>query len=211
MSLIGLISDVHGDPIGLELAWAHLTVMGADSILCAGDLVGYGPFPDRAVAFLDERRIPSVRGNHDRWALERGPGEPDEFGGGTPGDETLARLRALESSLVLERGGTIVVVVHGSPRGDMEFISPKTHPTHVLDSYLDMLDVDVLVHCHTHRPMWYRSARDRLVVNPGSIVSPPVVETSRTFATLDTRSREVRFFEVESGLPIEVHPWPGAG
>ena len=34
-----------------------------------GDLVGYGPFPDPVVAFLQERQIPSVRGNHDRWAL----------------------------------------------------------------------------------------------------------------------------------------------
>ena len=27
---LGLISDIHGDPIALELAWSHLTVMGAD-------------------------------------------------------------------------------------------------------------------------------------------------------------------------------------
>ena len=82
---LGLISDIHGDPIALELAWAHLTAMRVDRIVCAGDLVGYGPFPDRVVAFLQERQIPSVRGNHDRWALQRGPGVPDEFGGGTPG------------------------------------------------------------------------------------------------------------------------------
>ena len=71
---LGVISDIHGDPVGLELAWSHLTVMGADRIVCAGDLVGYGPFPDRVVAFLREHQIPSVRGNHDRWALERGLG-----------------------------------------------------------------------------------------------------------------------------------------
>ncbi|QDV33556.1 metallophosphoesterase family protein [Tautonia plasticadhaerens] len=211
MSLLGLISDVHGDPIGLELAWAHLTVMGAGAIVCAGDLVGYGPSPDRAVAFLEGRQIPSVRGNHDRWALERGPGEPDEFGGGTPGEETLEALKRLESSLVLERGGMIVVVVHGSPRGDMEFIAPRTHPPYVLDSYLDTLGADAIVHGHTHRPMWYRSSRDRLVVNPGSIISAPVVATSRTFATLDTATRDVRFFDVESGNPVEVPAWPGSG
>src|SRR6185437_4001235 len=86
---LGLISDVHGDPVALELAWSHLTVLGADRIVCAGDLVGYGPFPDRVVKIVVERGIASVRGNHDRWALERGPGGFDEFGGGTPDDETL--------------------------------------------------------------------------------------------------------------------------
>src|SRR6056297_1957982 len=149
MSLLGLISDVHGDPVGLELAWAHLTVMGADAIVCAGDLVGYGPFPDRAVAFLQERSIPSVRGNHDRWALDRGPGQPDEFGGGSPNEETLEVLRRLEPSLVFERQGKIVVVVHGSLRGDMEFITPRSHPAEVLEGYLRTLDADLLVHGHT--------------------------------------------------------------
>lgn len=81
---LGLISDIHGDPLALELAWSHLTVMGADRIVCAGDLVGYGPYPDRVVAFLEERQVASVRGNHDRWALERGLGVPDEYGGGPP-------------------------------------------------------------------------------------------------------------------------------
>jgi predicted phosphodiesterase len=64
---LGLVSDIHGDPVALELAWAHLITMKVDRIVCAGDLVGYGPFPDRVVAFLQERQIPSVRGNHDRW------------------------------------------------------------------------------------------------------------------------------------------------
>jgi putative phosphoesterase len=210
MSLIGLISDVHGDPIGLELAWAHLTVMGVKTILCAGDLVGYGPFPDRAVAFLEEHRIPSVRGNHDRWALERGLDMPDEFRGGTPNAETLATLKRLEPSLVRDLDGEIVVVVHGSPRGDMEFIAPKSHPAEILRGYLETLDADVLVHGHTHRPMWYRSPEGRMVVNPGSIVSAPVVETSRTFSVVDLKARAIRFFDVESGREVDVPPWPGS-
>ncbi len=68
---LGLISDIHGDMVALELAWAHLTVMGADRIVCAGDLVGYGPHPDKIVAFLLDHGVESVRGNHDRWAVER--------------------------------------------------------------------------------------------------------------------------------------------
>ena len=39
----------------------------------------------------ESTQIASVRGNHDRWALERGLGVRDEFGGGTPGSRD-ARL-----------------------------------------------------------------------------------------------------------------------
>ena len=54
---LGLLSDIHGDAVALELAWAHLVVLGADRIVCAGDLVGYGPHPDRVVAFVAEHKI----------------------------------------------------------------------------------------------------------------------------------------------------------
>ncbi len=73
---LGIISDIHGDACALELAWAHLTVLGVDRIVCAGDLVGYGPHPDRVIEFVREHAIDRVRGNHDRWAIERNQGIP---------------------------------------------------------------------------------------------------------------------------------------
>lgn len=204
---LGLISDIHGDPVALELAWAHLTVLGADRIVCAGDLVGYGPFPDRVVAFLTERKILSVRGNHDRWALERGLGVADPFGGGTPSEATRQYLSELPTEQLIADLERIGVVVHGSPRSDMEFITPQTHPRSVLRSFLRNLGANLLVVGHTHQPGWYRCEQG-LFVNPGSVVSMPVVNTSRTFALVDFSSLEVGFHDVESGAAVEVAPWP---
>ncbi len=204
---LGLISDIHGDPIALELAWAHLVALGVDRIICAGDLVGYGPFPDRVVAFLKDRQIPSVRGNHDRWAMSRGPGIADEFGGGTPGHETLEYLASLPADLVIEAGTRIGVIVHGSPSSDMEFVNRSTHPPAVLRSYLRALGCDFLVVGHTHQPMWYRSPEGGLVINPGSVVSMPVIDSSRSFAVVDLAALVVSFHVVETGEPIPLDPW----
>jgi putative phosphoesterase len=203
---LGLISDIHGDPIALELAWAHLTTMEADAIVCAGDLVGYGPFPDRVVAFLVEHQVTSVRGNHDRWALARGPGVPDEFGGGTPSAETLAYLATLPFDRLIGHERRVGVIVHASPRSDMEFVTRRTHPPALLEKELAALGADLLVNGHTHAPMWYRCARG-LIVNPGSLVSMPVVESSRTFALVDLDALEVTFHDVETGEPRGVEPW----
>lgn len=203
---LGLISDVHGDPLSLELVWAHLTVLGADRIVCAGDVVGYGPYPDRAVAFLAEHGIDSVRGNHDRWALERGPGCCDEFGGAIPSAKTLEHLAGLPKSLRVESGERVVVVAHGSPSSDMEYIVRSTHGPDVLDRLLDDLGAHVLVSGHTHAPMWYRGPRG-LVVNPGATISIPVVRTSRTFALLDVEALTVSFHDVESGKVLDVPHW----
>lgn len=203
---LGVISDIHGDPIALELAWSHLIVLGADKIVCAGDLVGYGPYPDRVVAFIRDRQIESVRGNHDRWALERGLGVPDEFRGGTPGAETLEHLRSLPFDLLVSHGRTVGVVVHGSPRSDMEFVNRSTHVPEVLRDDLAELRCDLLIVGHTHRPMWFRCP-EGLVINPGSVVSMPVVETSRTFALVDMETLEPTFHDVETGRAVDIERW----
>ena len=203
---LGVISDIHGDPVALELAWSHLTVMGADRIVCAGDLVGYGPFPDRVVTFMRERQVSSVRGNHDRWALERGAGARDEFGGGTPNSETLDYLRDLPFDLLVAHQTTIAVVVHGSPRSDMDFVTRPSHPPKVLRQYLLDLNCELLVVGHTHQPMWFRCEKG-LVVNPGSVVSAARIDSSRTFALIDLDILEVTFHDVESGGKVAVEPW----
>jgi putative phosphoesterase len=204
---IGLISDIHGDPEALELALSHLDRWRVDRIVCAGDLVGYGPFPDRAVALLQERQIPSVRGNHDRLALERGASKADPFGGGVLGEQALRFLESLPQHLLIEGASRVAVVVHGSPSSDMEFVSRSTYPPAVLRRLLRDLECDLLVVGHTHQPMWYRSPGGRLVVNPGSVVSLPVVDSSQTFAVVDLERLEVSIHGVETGAPVSLDPW----
>jgi putative phosphoesterase len=204
---LGLISDIHGDPAALEQAWAHLEAMNVDRVVCAGDLVGYGPHPDRVVTFVQERRVLSVRGNHDRWALARGSGTADEFGGGTPSRQTLEFLGTLPFDVLIQDEWRVGVVVHGSPASDMEFVTRRTHPPDVLSGLLGKLKCDFLVVGHTHEPMWYRELGGGLVVNPGSLICLPVVDSSRTFAVVDTGTLDVVFHNVQSGQPIQVEPW----
>ena len=46
-----------------------------------------------------------------------------------------------------------------------------------------------------------------LVLNPGSVVSMPVVDSSQTFAMIDLDTLEPTFHDVESGDIVEVEPW----
>jgi putative phosphoesterase len=158
------------------------------------------------VAFLNDKKIASVRGNHDRWAVERGPNQRDEFGGAGVSPATLESLATLPADRLIESGGRVVVVAHGSPRSDMEYVVKSTHGPAVLDTLLGELDADVLVVGHTHAPMWYRGPKG-LVVNPGSVISMPVVRTSRTFAMLDVEALTVSFHDVESGRVLQVPHW----
>lgn len=60
-----IISDVHANPQALERVLADAERYGVEKVVCAGDVVGYGPDPAGTIRILRERGIPTVMGNHD--------------------------------------------------------------------------------------------------------------------------------------------------
>ena len=63
----GVISDIHGN---LEALQTVLSKMGdVDRLICLGDIVGYGPDPDRCVEIIREKKALCVAGNHDKAVL----------------------------------------------------------------------------------------------------------------------------------------------
>jgi predicted phosphodiesterase len=67
-----LLADVHAN---LEALQAVLREIDSDwsgaGIICAGDLVGYGPDPEAVLEVLAERQAVCVMGNHDAMVLGR--------------------------------------------------------------------------------------------------------------------------------------------
>ena len=60
-----IMSDVHANPTALKTALADAREQGADKILCLGDVVGYGPDPEEAVALCRDSFDVTLMGNHD--------------------------------------------------------------------------------------------------------------------------------------------------
>lgn len=85
-----IVSDIHANPAALGRVLADAEQCGVEQVVCAGDVVGYGPDPAGTIRILREREIPTVMGNHD-VAVE------DYFGGCTMNDwarAAVARHRA---------------------------------------------------------------------------------------------------------------------
>jgi predicted phosphodiesterase len=62
---IAVISDIHGNMDALESVFADMDAARIDVIFSLGDNIGYGPEPEKVVKQLQDRRIPSVLGNHE--------------------------------------------------------------------------------------------------------------------------------------------------
>lgn len=68
-----ILGDIHSNNEALRAVLADVERVGADRILCLGDIVGYGAEPGECIREIYTRRIDSVLGNHDSAVVGHTP------------------------------------------------------------------------------------------------------------------------------------------
>jgi putative phosphoesterase len=198
MIRLGLISDVHGDFAALQDALAQLERLGVDDVVCAGDLLDWGPSPGRCLELLATRGIPCVRGNHDYVDAGGGLFDPLVY----LGRPALQFLDAMPLTWGRTIVGVRVHVTHASPGDIMAGIHADRAD---VGAILAAADADVLVVGHTHVPM-NLAAPQGSIVNPGSILrQPPSTEripASGTFGVLELPLRRFTVHRASDGAEI---------
>jgi predicted phosphodiesterase len=164
---LAIISDLHADVHALRDALGQIERLGCVEIVCAGDVLDYGRFPERTIALLQERRIPTILGNHERWALSEG----HDASGWRLTTRAIEFLESLPASWTRRIDDVRVAVWHARPKSDMKGLYPDASTTE-LASQLDRAEADVLVVGHTHLP-FARFVGRRLVCNPGALLRDP--------------------------------------
>lgn len=66
-----IISDIHGNLAALEKVFQRIDEKECDRIVCLGDIVGYGPFPNECCDIIQQRADICIIGNHDDAAIGR--------------------------------------------------------------------------------------------------------------------------------------------
>jgi predicted phosphodiesterase len=152
----GVISDVHANLHALDAALAFLATQELDGYLCAGDLVGYGPFPNECVRKVAALGGACVAGNHDLIALGRLSDErciPLAQASLRWTREVLEDdARALLSALPLSASTDGVALHHGSVRDPQEYVVTEAQALACLDELAGVApSAHVLILGHTHR------------------------------------------------------------
>jgi putative phosphoesterase len=196
---LGVISDVHGDFPALRDALAQLARREIREIVCAGDLLDWGPSPGRCIELLHERGIPCVRGNHDSVGAGNGDVDPLTYLSG----KAISYLDAMPLIWRRTIAGVRVVVTHASPGDLMRGIHAERGAD--ASAILATAEADVLVVGHTHVPM-HLSVPEGAIVNPGSVLrQPPSAEripASGTFGVLELPSRRFTVHRASDGAEI---------
>lgn len=66
---IGVISDIHGNVDALDAVFADARTQGVISMICLGDIIGYGPEPGACLQLVREACDHVVMGNHEMMML----------------------------------------------------------------------------------------------------------------------------------------------
>jgi predicted phosphodiesterase len=207
---VAVISDVHGNLHALETVLERIAADAPDELWCLGDLVGYGPRPNRCCALVAERADVCLIGNHDLGVLGRidlGDFSPDAAAAASWTAEVLDRearayLERLSSSG--ERAG--VGLFHASPRDPVwEYVlSPGEAVAALVEAAHDLVLVG-----HSHvalRYGWDQAAlalceegtevdlaRERWLLNPGSVGQPRDGDPRAAWLLLDLDARRATY------------------
>jgi len=65
-----IIADIHSNLPALQAVLSDIEKYGVDEIVCAGDVVGYGPFPNECIEIVEKTVAHTVMGNHDCAILD---------------------------------------------------------------------------------------------------------------------------------------------
>jgi predicted phosphodiesterase len=211
----GVLSDVHGNLPALEAVLDFLAFEGVDSYICAGDVVGYGPYPNECVERIASLPGVWVAGNHDLIAAgvlstdrcDVVARETLEWTDDVLSSSARAILAGLPRLAELPDG---VMAAHGSLADPEERIaSPSRAAAELVAMSGRDAGAGILVVGHTHRAMAVDDRGRALLtescgtvplspdrahlINPGSVGQSRQHELRARVAILDLASREAHF------------------
>lgn len=195
---IAVISDIHGNIYSLIRALQDIDNEKVDTIICLGDLVGYGPNPNEVVAMIKRRNILCLRGNYDTSVVDNEYSyirETDINSFSLPWTFNELReqnkyfLSNLPTSISLDINNKKILFVHGSPNKLNEYLFEDGENT---ANIMNSMECDILVCAHTHIPS-IKKFGSKTYINCGSIGKPKIGRPNLTYCILDiTKESEIK-------------------
>lgn len=163
MNRLAIISDIHGNLHALQAVLTRLAEFEVDQLVCLGDIVGYGPFPERCLDLVVRHCSVIIQGNHDEAAVD--PYVADQFNGAARDAiywtrETLTplHLNALNKlpkiAYIGDADNPRITCVHDNPvPGPSDYV----HDKNVAAQAFRGVETNICLIGHTHVPMVFEA------------------------------------------------------
>jgi len=196
------LSDIHGNYAALEAVWLHMQKHKADIVLCAGDLVSFGPRPAEVVEFIRKKEIQSILGNHE--AVIAGIVSTKDFIFKDDAERDYINNSISRTLDFLDSGHIdYIKSLH------YDIVSPEhrlimTHSVPDMFTYPDMDSMNsfmrgraerFLFYGHTHRPGVYTLENGKIAVNLPAVGKPKHGDYLAGYCVVEIASGKLRGLE----------------
>ena len=177
---IALFSDIHGNLPALQAVYQHAQSYGAQIFLNAGDIVGYGPFPNECIQFIRSKKMVNVIGDYDqkvlcfpqkkeKYAKKKHPLKVHAFQWTYDqlSQENLEFLLALPVSEKISFADKTIFLTHGAPLDIKAHLGFRTTQQEwKLNQEKAQSDFIITGNSHV---FWKKKVGDSIFINPGSV------------------------------------------
>lgn len=204
--IIAVISDIHGNLPAMQSVMRRVEEIGASKILVLGDMVGYYYQVAEVLKLLqDFIDVKFIQGNHEAFLKKAGSDEDflekisKKYGSGIK--IALDSLDAcqiewlinLPEKKMLNIQGKKILMCHGSPKSQDDYIYPNSNIEKLNDCAIS--GYDYVLMGNTHYPFICRRSGVTLL-NPGSVGQPRDIGSLASFASIDTVTDSVVFYRI---------------
>lgn len=182
MKKIGVMTDIHNNAVALEAVLNVFDAAQCEEIICCGDIVGIGPFPQQTVdKVMCIPGLIAVSGNHDRYLSEGIPEQEqmdaEEIAYHQWEREKLSKpakdfITALPARIDLEIEAVTITVLH-YPMNNRNEYYPLTGHLQAKDfsRLLGGINSSITIFGHDHRQISYETGRKKYL-NCGPLGCP---------------------------------------
>jgi predicted phosphodiesterase len=174
---IALISDIHGNIPALEAVLGNIRQRGIKRIFCLGDLVGKGPYPEKAIDICREVSEMIIRGNWDE-VIGRGVEHPMFTWQIKRLDKTrLDYLKELPNTIDFLFSGRKIRLYHASQQGVMYRVQRNDAESKQLEMFDNTdftgntFEPDIIGYADIHI-IFLKQFQDKILFNTGSVGNP---------------------------------------
>ena len=177
--VLAVFSDIHGNLGALEAVLADIEKMGADKLICLGDVASFGPQPRETLHRVQTLVCPIAMGNADWEMLDATAREALRASAMTfdivswcaeqLSDADRDFIRTFQKTVKLELDGLPILCFHGSPNSYNDEIVATTPDETLAEFFQDCAPLMFGGHTHTQLLRRYQNL---IFVNPGSVGLP---------------------------------------
>jgi diadenosine tetraphosphatase ApaH/serine/threonine PP2A family protein phosphatase len=219
---IAIISDIHSNLAALQSVKADIDTRKVDHIVCLGDVVGYGPYPEECFKLVQSFCKFITKGNHEfgicdeeyRWHLNPIARAGVEFSARRISAETRKAISELPEHVVFED----MYFCHGSY---LDPVHRYIQYTYEAIGELNQCPHKIVFNGHTHHPQIFSlkdykdslkkgqgdeielDSTDKFMINVGSVGQPRDYNSQACYGIVETTSDRTFFTYVRVKYNID--------